>query len=246
MKKKKIFKRICLGIGIVLVFLVVLYVFFINAIQEKATVLEQEFAHIEELVERDTIDYDRVYYYTDRTVLDGTFGELERATKNYIRDVYQELEGLEKIVSSSEFQGLLSANAILEDGPLFVDSQTYVEQTRKDLEQKKETMLSLLEQDKIMEYFDDIQGFFAESIKEELEKSITDDFQATKEDVELLIDTLDDYLALVSNTMTFLTNHQDSWELEGEYISFATDELYNTYEAFIARINDLSYQLNSI
>ena len=180
MKKKKIFKRICLGIGIVLVFLVVLYVFFINAIQEKATVLEQEFAHIEELVERDSIDYDRVYYYTDRTVLDGTFGELERATKNYIRDVYQELEGLEKIVSSSEFQGLLSANAILEDGPLFVDSQAYVEQTRKDLEQKKETMLSLLEQDKIMEYFDDIQGSLLNQLKRNLKSLLLMIFRLPK------------------------------------------------------------------
>ncbi len=244
--KKRIIKRICIGIGIVLVLLVALYILFVNFLQEKAMVLEQEFAHIEDLVQRDTIDYNRIYYYTDRTVLDGTFGAVERATKNYIRDVYKELEGLETILSSLEFQGLLSAEAILEDGPLFTNSQAYVEQTREELQQTKDKLLSLLEQDKIMEYFDDVQGFLSGIIQEELEKSITDDFQNTKEDVEVFINTLDDYLVLVSNTMTFLTNHQDSWEFDGEYITFATDELYNTYEAFITRMNDLSYQLNSI
>ena len=246
MKKRNIGKRICIGIGVILVLLVVLYILFVNFIQKKAELLEQEFSHIEEVSQRETIDYDSVYYYTNRTVLDGTFGEIEKATKNYIRDVYQEVEGLDAIINSSDFQNLLTVPVILEDGPLFVESQAYVEQTRKDLEKKKEAMIALLEEDKIMEYYSDVHGIFSDLIREELKASVLSDFQSTKEEIENMMAMLDDYLVLISNTMSFLTENKDSWELEGEYISFATDELYNTYEAFITRINDLSYRLNSI
>lgn len=246
MKKRNIGKRICIGVGVILVILAVLYVLYGNFVQKKAELLKQEFSHIEKISQRDVIDYDRMYYYTNRTILDGTFGEIERATKNYIRDIYKELEELDMIVNSSEFQNLLSASSIREDGPFFIESQAYVEQTRKDLEQKKEVIIALLEEDKIIEYFSDIHNIFSDIICEELKESVLSNFQTTKKDMENMMAMLDDYLILISNTMTFLTENKDSWELEGEYISFMTDELYNTYEAFIIRINDLSYQLNSI
>ena len=114
------------------------------------------------------------------------------------------------------------------------------------MEKKKEAMIALLEEDKIMEYYSDVHGIFSDLIREELKASVLSDFQSTKEEIENMMAMLDDYLVLISNTMSFLTENKDSWELEGEYISFAPDELYNTYEAFITRINDLSYQLNSI
>lgn len=245
-KKRNIGKRICIGVGIVLVILVILYLLFVNFLQKKVELLEQEFSHIEEVSQRDIFDYDSIYYYTNRTVLDGTLGEFERATKNYIRDVFKELEGLDEIVTSSDFQNLLTASMILEDGPLFIEGQAYIEQTRKELDQKKETLLSFLEEDRILEYYSNIHGVFADIIREELKNTVLSDFSSTKEDVESMMTMLDDYLVLISNTMSFLTENKDSWKLEGEYISFATDDLYNTYEVFVTRIQDLSNQLNSI
>ena len=246
MKKRNIGIRICIGVGVIILILVVLSVFFVNYLQKQATLLEEEFSHIEEVSLRGDVDYNRIYYYTNRTVLNGTFGDIEKATKHYIRDVYQELEGLDAILASSNFQNLLSISVIREDGPDFIKSQAYVTQTRKDLEQKKEIILSFLEEDTIMEYFSDVHSIFSDMIREELEQSVFKDFQSMKEDVEDVMSLLDDYLVFISNTMSFLTENKDSWELEGEYISFATNELYNTYEAFIARIQDLSYRLNSI
>jgi len=243
MKKKKRIKNICLILGVLLVIIAICGSLFEQFYLKEANKLEEELTLLTNEIEKENISYQRIYHYTDRTITNGTMKQIELSTKNYIRDLTKEVELLENIIQEQKWKNLLTKENIASDGPLFLNSQDYIKQKRDNLSQRKKNILKLLTKEGFLSYYEKEKGLLYNIYLKEIEKEVEDTFMTENESIEESLQLLDEYFILLSNTMSFLTENKNNWQLEDDYIYFSEDELAQKYENFLHMQENLAIEI---
>ena len=225
--KKKIF--ITIGVIVAIIIAIIAYMVVSDMIQEKK--LNEEFSYVDGLVENEERQTEEIKNALERIVTKGDYAKVETSYKKYLKDIYENIENLTKILEDDEITNSLTAKNYQEDGPEFVKTKEYLSETKKSLEDGKNTYYELLTEDGAMKYIKtmELDSYYEDIYKNEINGYISEEEHENKT-VEESINDVISLLDTSEKIINFLSDNKDSWTIENESIVFNTQKLSDEYE----------------
>lgn len=227
--KKKIL--IVLLIIIVIAFVGVGYFVFTDMQQEEK--LKTELSELNDLVNAENIDMDAVNEKLERRITTGDYEKVEDAYKSYLRDNFDNSIQIANILNDEKITTLLTVENYQEDGKDFTESKEYITNTRTTLEDCKNKYTEFLTEDKAMSYINNkgLDTYYTDLYKNEF----IGDMSAASENTTVQ-DSIDEVIGVLNKSeevLNLLSENKDSWEIDGENISFNSESLSNQYDSLI-------------
>ena len=227
--KKKIL--IVLLIIIVIALVGVGYFVFTDMMQEDK--LKTELSELNDLVNAENIDMDAINEKLDRRITTGDYEKVEDAYKSYLRDNFDNSIQIANILNDEKITTLLTVENYESDGKDFTESKEYITNTRETLEECKAKYTEFLTEEKAMSYINDkgLDSYYTDLYKNEF---IGDMSSATKDTI--VQDSIDEVITILNTSeevLNLLSENQNSWEIDGENISFNSESLSNQYDELV-------------
>ena len=227
--KKKIL--IVLLIIIVIALVGVGYFVFTDMMQEDK--LKTELSELNDLVNAENIDMDAINEKLDRRITTGDYEKVEDAYKSYLRDNFDNSIQITNILNDEKITTLLTVENYESDGKDFTESKEYITNTRETLEECKAKYTEFLTEEKAMSYINDkgLDSYYTDLYKNEF----IGDMSSASQDTTVQ-DSIDEVIGILNTTeevLNLLSENQDSWEIDGENISFNSESLSNQYDELI-------------
>ena len=230
-------KKIIIIISIIVLIMVAFfaYIFISDMIQEKK--LQEEFSYIDGLMEKEDIKTDEINEVLNRNITKGDYLEVEKSYKQYLKDTFQNMEDITKVLDDENIVNILSTENYQKDGPEFINTKQYIEETRKALEDGKNKYYELLTKDGAMNYIKnkDIDDYYKDLFNEEMDKYV----EKEEFNDKTIEESLNDVIKLLNTTekvVNFLSENKNSWEIEDDSIVFETQKLSDQYEELTSEI----------
>lgn len=233
MGKKKI---IFIVIGIIILVLLGIFGYMVVDEMNQTNKLIVEVDEISQMFNKTSIDYDAIEQKLTTNVSKGDYLVVEKAVKQYLSDGLTSMKELQEIVDDDRITTLLTIENYSEDGPDFVNTKEYIQNTRTTLENLKNQFISYTTQEKMDEYISD-KGLDEYYI--ELYNELMGGDKIMQSDIEELESSLDSIINMLDNTeivIDFLIENKDSWQVQGENIMFFSNELVNEYNELTSNI----------
>ena len=233
MGKKKI---IFIVIGIIILVLLGIFGYMVVDEMNQTNKLIVEVDEISQMFNQTSIDYDAIEQKLTTNVSKGDYLVVEKAVKQYLSDALASMKELQSVVDDDRITTLLTIDNYAEDGPDFVNTKEYIQNTRTTLENLKNEFISYTTQEKMDEYISD-KGLDEYYI--ELYNELMGGDKIMQADIEELESSLDSIINMLSNTevvIDFLIENKDSWQLQGENIVFFSNDLVNEYNELTSNI----------
>ena len=227
--KKKIL--IVLLIIIVIALVGVGYFVFTDMMQEDK--LKTELSELNDLVNAENINMDAVNEKLDRRITTGDYEKVEDAYKSYLRDNFDNSIQIANILNDEKITTLLTVENYESDGKDFTESKEYITNTRETLEECKAKYTEFLTEEKAMSYINDkgLDSYYTDLYKNEFIGDMSSASQDTT--VQNSIDEVITILNTSEEVLNLLSENQNSWEIDGENISFNNESLSNQYDELV-------------
>ena len=227
--KKKIL--IVLLIIIVIALVGVGYFVFTDMMQEDK--LKTELSELNDLVNAENINMDAVNEKLDRRITTGDYEKVEDAYKSYLRDNFDNSIQIANILNDEKITTLLTVENYESDGKDFTESKEYITNTRETLEECKAKYTEFLTEEKAMSYINDkgLDSYYTDLYKNEF----IGDMSSAAQDTTVQ-DSIDEVITILNTSeevLNLLSENQNSWEIDGENISFNSESLSNQYDELI-------------
>lgn len=227
--KKKIL--IVLLIIIVIALVGVGYFVFTDMMQEDK--LKTELSELNDLVNAENINMDAVNEKLNRRITTGDYEKVEDAYKSYLRDNFDNSIQIAYILNDEKITTLLTVENYESDGKDFTESKEYITNTRETLEECKAKYTEFLTEEKAMSYINDkgLDSYYTDLYKNEFIGDMSSASQDTT--VQNSIDEVITILNTSEEVLNLLSENQNSWEIDGENISFNSESLSNQYDELV-------------
>ena len=195
-----------------------------------------EVDEISQMFNQTSIDYDEIEKRLATNISKGGYLVVEKAVKQYLSDSLASMKELQEIVDDDRITTLLTIENYSEDGPDFVNTKEYIQNTTTTLENLKNEFISYTTQEKMDEYISD-KGLDEYYI--ELYNELMGGDKIMQSDIEELESSLDSIINMLNNAETvidFLIENKDSWQVQGENIMFFSNELVNEYNELTSNV----------
>lgn len=227
--KKKIL--IVLLIIIVIALVGVGYFVFTDMMQEDK--LKTELSELNDLVNAENINMDEVNEKLDRRITTGDYEKVEDAYKSYLRDNFDNSIQIANILNDEKITTLLTVENYESDGKDFTESKEYITNTRETLEECKAKYTEFLTEEKAMSYINDkgLDSYYTDLYKNEF----IGDMSSASQDTTVQ-DSIDEIITILNTSeevLNLLSENQNSWEIDGENISFNSESLSNQYDELV-------------
>lgn len=228
MKKKVL---IVLLIIIVIALVGVGYFVFTDMMQEDK--LKTELSELNDLVNAENINMDAVNEKLNRRITTGDYEKVEDAYKSYLRDNFDNSIQIANILNDEKITTLLTVENYESDGKDFTESKEYITNTRETLEECKAKYTEFLTEEKAMSYINDkgLDSYYTDLYKNEFIGDMSSASQDTT--VQNSIDEVITILNTSEEVLNLLSENQNSWEIDGENISFNSESLSNQYDELV-------------
>lgn len=199
------------------------------------TDFEEEIQLLEEMEEvyalMDEHNTDELNQKLDTIISTGDYAVVEKAAKNYTRDLYNVVTNISNELANDRIMSLTTYENFQNDGPEFIESKAYIIETKEKLEDYKTTYQELYTEEKADSYLETnldsyYIDFYHQIIGDEEEDTTT-------------VNNIDEIIEILTNSeavIDFLIENKNSWTLENNMISFTNDELSNQYSELILKI----------
>lgn len=235
MKKSVKITLIVISVLIVVAILVGGYIFTKDIAQKNK--LMDELAKMESITSDVNFEKSKLEERTNIIVTEGKYAIVEKAFKNYISDVYDTAYEVRDLLEDEKMTKLLTPENLKNDGPEFTETKQYLTNTKKQLTEKKESMISYLKEDKINSYIEaETKDSYYINLYKEL---ITDDIKTLEQEGNELNASMDTVMNLLNNveeTIDFLIANKGKWQIQGEQVMFNSNELVQTYNNLISKL----------
>lgn len=226
-------KKILIAIFIlILMAIAVIGYFVLNDMIQEAK-LKKEIIEINQLSNAENIDMDKINDRLNRTVTTGDYAIVENSCKSYLRENFNNIIQIAKILNDEKLTTLLTVENYQSDGKDFTESKNYITTTRTILEDCKAKYTEFLTEDKAMSYINNkgLDSYYIDLYK----KEFVGDMDSIPKDntVENSIDEIIEILNTSEEILNLLSENQDTWEIQGENIAFSNKELSNKYDELI-------------
>lgn len=233
MGKKKI---VFIVIGIIILVLLGIFGYMVADEMNQTNKLIIEVDEVSQMFNQTSLDYEAIEQKLSTNVSKGDYLVVEKAVKQYLSDALASMKELQSVVDDDRITTLLTIDNYAEDGPDFVNTKEYIQNTRTTLENLKNEFISYTTQEKMDEYISD-KGLDEYYI--ELYNELMGGDEIMQADIEELESSLDSIINMLNNTevvIDFLIENKDSWELQGENIVFFSNDLVNEYNELTSNI----------
>lgn len=229
-------KKILIGVGVLLILIIGVVGYIVVSDLKQEEKLKKELEELSILVNEENIDVDKVNEMLNRTVTTGDYKVVETSFKEYLSDTFDSVFQMMDILNSDRLVSILSVENYQNDGPNFIETKTYITDTKTKLEELKNSYYTFLTEEKAMSYIENkgLDSYYVDLYKEEY----VGDMKTANEDktVEDSINQIIEILNLSEEVINFLTENSISWHIEEDLIVFDTDELSNQYLDLINKI----------
>lgn len=223
-------------IAIILVAAIGIGILVVNDFRQE-DILRQEMLEFENLTRAENIDLEQIDQRIRELKTTGDYGILEKAMKDYLADVVNVSVDIANILNDERIVNALTPENYQEDGPDFVQTKQFLEESKTNLEQYKSEVLQLLTNEGAMSYIENknLDDYYVDLYKEIAlsEDSALDENNA---EIEASLDEATRILDIESQVINFLSENQNSWEFEGDTIMFNNETLQNQYNDLISQI----------
>lgn len=205
--------------------------------------IENDLSEIDYLVNYDMFD-PRINDLLNNYVSSGNYLVVEKATKEYLKDILYYARRIDELNDNEEFIMVLSMENFYSDMPEFNDSLRIIADVSLEITDIQENFVNLLQEDVVLSYLDDnIFSYYKDYYKELIfdTDSIEDDALTIESNLDFVLSVLD----LYEEFYTFLSDSKDDWIVDGEYIYFSNTDLEEEYLDILYRIENIEYYNNS-
>lgn len=226
-------KKVLIVLLIIIVIALVGVGYFVFTDMQQEEKLKTELSELNDLVNAENIDIDAVNEKLERRITTGDYEKVEDAYKSYLRDNFDNSIQIANILNDEKITTLLTVENYESDGKDFTESKEYITNTRTTLEECKNKYTEFLTEEKAMSYISDkgLDSYYTDLYKNEF---IGDMSLASKDTtVQDSIDELITILNTSEEVLNLLSENQNSWEIDGENISFNNESLSNEYDELI-------------
>lgn len=205
--------------------------------------IENNLSEIDYLVNYDMFD-PRIDDLLNNYVSSGDYLVVEKATKEYLKDILYYARRIDELNDNEEFIMVLSMENFYSDMPEFNDSLRIISDVSLEITDIQDNFVNLLQEDVVLSYLDDnIFSYYKDYYKELIfdADSIEDDALTVESNLDFVLSVLD----LYEEFYTFLSDNKDDWIVDGEYIYFSNTDLEEEYLDILYRIENIEYYDNS-
>lgn len=205
--------------------------------------IENNLSEIDYLVNYDMFD-PRIDDLLNNYVSSGDYLVVEKATKEYLKDILYYARRIDELNDNEEFIMVLSMENFYSDMPEFNDSLRIIADVSLEITDIQENFVNLLQEDVVLSYLNDnIFSYYKDYYKELIfdADSIEDDALTVESNLDFVLSVLD----LYEEFYTFLSDNKDDWIVDGEYIYFSNTDLEEEYLDILYRIENIEYYDNS-
>ena len=205
--------------------------------------IENNLSEIDYLVNYDMFD-PRIDDLLNNYVSSGDYLVVEKATKEYLKDILYYARRIDELNDNEEFIMVLSMENFYSDMPEFNDSLRIIADVSLEITDIQDNFVNLLQEDVVLSYLDDnIFSYYKDYYKELIfdADSIEDDALTIESNLDFVLSVLD----LYEEFYTFLKDNKDNWVIDGEYIYFSNTDLEEEYLDILYRIENIEYYDNS-
>lgn len=229
-------KKILIAILVIIVIAIAIFAYFMISDLQQEQKLKDELTELNNLSNAETIDINAINERLNRTITKGDYAVVEQAFKQYLKDSFDNTMKIAEIINDDRIINLLTVSNYQEDGKDFIESKNYINTTRESLENYKNEYKNFFTEEKVMSYINDkgLDSYYTDFYKEE----IVGDIEAEGADttVEDSINELINILNVSEKVINFLSENQNSWQIQGENITFDRQELFDEYEQLISEL----------
>lgn len=229
-------KKILIVVGIILVLLIGVIGYFVIDSLKQEEKLKQELEEINELVNKENIDVNKVEEILNRTVTSGDYSIVEASFKTYLSDIFDNVFGIMDILNSDKLVSILTVENYQNDGPSFEETKVYLTETKAKLEEYKNNYYNLLNEEKAMSYINNkkLDDYYTSLYKNEYIGDIKNEQKDNT--IEDSINQVLELLDISEHVINFLNENSNSWHIEKDEIVFDTDNLRDKYLELINEI----------
>ena len=226
-------KKILIVLLIIIVIALVGVGYFVFSDMQQEDKLKTELSELNDLVNAENIDMDAVNEKLDKRITTGDYEKVEDAYKSYLRDNFDNSIQIANILNDEKITTLLTVENYQQDGKDFTNSKEYITTTRATLEECKNKYTEFLTEQKAMSYINDkeLDSYYTDLYKNEF----IGDMSSASQDTTVQ-DSIDEVIGILNTSeevLNLLSENQDSWEIDGENISFNSESLSNQYDELI-------------
>lgn len=226
-------KKVLIVLLIIIVIALVGVGYFVFTDMQQEEKLKTELSELNDLVNAENIDMDAINDRLDRRITTGDYEKVEDAYKSYIRDNFDNSIQIANILNDEKITTLLTVENYKEDGKDFTESKEYITNTRTTLEECKNKYTEFLTEEKAMSYINEkgLDNYYTDLYKNEF----IGDMSSAAQDTTVQ-DSIDEVITILNTSeevLNLLSENQNSWEIDGENISFNSESLSNEYDSLI-------------
>ena len=226
-------KKVLIVLLIIIVIALVGVGYFVFTDMEQEEKLKTELSELNDLVNAENIDMDAINEKLERRITTGDYEKVEDAYKSYLKDNFDNSIQITNILNDEKITTLLTVENYESDGKDFTESKEYITNTRTTLEDCKNKYTEFLTEEKAMSYINDkgLDSYYTDLYKNEFIGDMSTAAQDTT--VQTSIDEVITILNTSEEVLNLLSENQNSWEIDGENISFNSESLSNQYDELV-------------
>ena len=226
-------KKVLIAILIIIVIAIAVVGYFVFSDMMQEDKLKTELSELQQLVNTENIDMDAVNERLDRIITSGDYAQVENAFKSYLRENFNNSIEIANILNDEKLTNLLTVENYESDGKDFTESKEYITNTRETLEECKAKYTEFLTEEKAMSYINDkgLDSYYIDLYKNEF----IGDMSSASQDTTVQ-DSIDEVITILNTSeevLNLLSENQNSWEIDGENISFNSESLSNQYDELV-------------
>lgn len=200
-------------------------------------ILRQEMLEFENLTRAETIDLDAIDQRIRELKTTGDYGVIEKAMKDYLADVVNVSVDIANILNDERMTNILTPANYAEDGPDFVETKQFLQESMEKIEQYKNEVLELLTNEKAMSYIENknLDQYYIDLYKE---IALSEDTALDEDNAEIenSLNEANQILETETQIINFLSENKGNWEVQGENIVFNSDALTNQYNEYVSQL----------
>lgn len=229
-------KKIWIIIAVAVAVIVGIIAYFVVSDINQEEKLRNEISEIDGMINFENMNINEVNNRLSKTITTGDYAVVEKAYKQYLKDVLDNELKIEKILNDEKIEESLSAENYKQDGPEFKETKKYLSETIQSLKEYKEEYYNLLTEEKAMSYISnkDLDNYYKDFYKQEFLQGLSEE----KND-KTIEDSINDIIALLQNSeevIELLRNNPTAWKVEDENIEFNSADLTNKYNELLDKI----------
>lgn len=222
------------GVCAILVFIVFGFILFLFG---QRILVKNEIKSLEKMVVTSKIDYSQLNKTLKRTVSIGNYRKVELSFKSYLQDVVKTTKDINVLTEKEKLSNVLSAENIKADGRKFENTMRYIQNTKKELVEKLNFLIQLMDREKIMSYIENKHlskkyiSFYKEVAIEENEnlKVMQESLKNSLNYYVNMFDTFDKAIAFLKNSK--------NWKIENNKLVFGTSKDYDNYNKIVEKLD---------